>query len=74
MKVLPNLDYPRIPILEPGTLGTEILQLSLDINKSQLNSVTIFNNIGKPTKDKEIVDNSRSNIKEEPIINEGGLS
>jgi hypothetical protein len=34
--------------LKLSTLRMEILQLSLNVDKSQLNSVTIFNNIVKP--------------------------
>jgi hypothetical protein len=60
--------------LEPGTLRTEISRLSLNVNKSQLNSVTIFDNIVELAEDKEMVNNSRSNAKEEPIVNEGALS
>jgi hypothetical protein len=60
--------------LELGTLGTEISRLSLNVNKSQLDSVAIFDNIVKLAKDKEIVDNSRSDAKGEPIVDEGALS
>jgi hypothetical protein len=60
--------------LKLGILGTEISRLSLNVNKSQLNSVTIFDNIVKLAKNKEIVDNFKFNIKGELIINEGALS
>jgi hypothetical protein len=59
---------------KPGTLGTETLQLSLNVNKSQLNSVTIFDNIVKLAKDKEMVNDFRSNAEGELIINKGALS
>jgi hypothetical protein len=60
--------------LELSTLGTETSRLSLNVNKSQLNSVTIFDNIIKPIKDEEIVDDFKSNAKGEPIIDKGALS
>jgi hypothetical protein len=59
--------------LKLSTLRMEILQLSLNVDKSQLNSVTIFNNIVKPIKDKEIINDFKSNIKEKPIIDKGAL-
>jgi hypothetical protein len=60
--------------LELGTLRTETSQLSLNVNKSQLNSVIIFNNIVKLIKDKEIIDNFKSNAKGELIVDKGALS
>jgi hypothetical protein len=74
LKVLFNLNYLKILKLKPGILGTEISRLSLNVNKSQLNNVTIFDNIVKLAKDEEIIDNFRFNVKEEPIVNKGALS
>jgi hypothetical protein len=74
LKVLFNLNYLKILKLKLGILGTEISRLSLNVNKSQLNNVTIFDNIVKLAKDEEIIDNFRFNVKEEPIVNKGALS
>jgi hypothetical protein len=74
LKVLFNLKYFKILVLELGTLRIEISRLSLNVNKSQFNNVVIFNNISKLVKDKEIIDNSKSDTKEELIINKGILS
>jgi hypothetical protein len=60
-------------ILKLSTLRIETSQFSLNINKSKLNSVTIFNNISELIKDKEIVNDFKSNIKEELIVNKGAL-
>jgi hypothetical protein len=47
--------------LKLSTLRMEILQLSLNVDKSQL------------IKDKEIINDFKSNIKEKPIIDKGAL-
>jgi hypothetical protein len=63
-----------MPASELGTPGTETSRLSLDVDESQLDSVAIFDNMGKLAEDEEMVDDSRSDAEEEPIVDEGALS